>query len=131
MNIQMNEWTPWHWHLWHFASLHYLRRIFIFKFVHHHFWPKLLQELRHLLWFVLIIIFSCGASQNTNVLMIIFFLQWAIWLIYHQKIMKLPPSPQIENTFFTLFSIYIVLHGHVKPYKCFFLTLTFTLFYTT
>jgi hypothetical protein len=38
-------------------------------------------------------------------------MQWAIWLVYHQKIMKSSP-PQVEITFFTLFYTYIVLHLH-------------------
>jgi hypothetical protein len=53
------------------------------------FWPELFQEPRYLLWFILINLINCGASQSTNVLMV-FFLQWAIWLAYHQKIMKSP-----------------------------------------
>ncbi len=35
------------------ASPHCLNNIFISNFMHHHFWPKLLQELGYLLWFML------------------------------------------------------------------------------
>ncbi len=38
----------------HFAPFHYLNRNVIANFVHHHFWLKLLQELRYLLGFILI-----------------------------------------------------------------------------
>jgi hypothetical protein len=45
----------------------------------------------------------------------VFFWQWAIWLVYHQKIMKHPPPLPPKKL---LFYIYIVLHSHVKLYKC-------------
>ncbi len=60
-----------------------------------------------------------------------FFLQWTIWLAYHQKHYKIPP-PQIKFTFFYtyivlhyhikiiwvyLFYIYIILHGYIKSYR--------------
>jgi hypothetical protein len=38
----------------HLALLHCLSRTFIPKFAHHHFWLKLLQELRYFLGFILI-----------------------------------------------------------------------------
>jgi len=59
-----------------------------------------------------------------------FFLQWAIWLAYHQFFYNIPPS-QIKIAFFTLtlfyivvykiiwvylFYIYTILHDYIKPY---------------
>jgi len=95
----------------HFAPPPFLNIIFIPNFVHHHFLPKLLQGLRHLLPSILINLISCGASQSTIVLMV-FFLQWAIWLPHHKHIMQSPRSPSRNHIFF------IVLHSYVKPYKC-------------
>jgi len=93
----------------HFASLHGLNRMFIPNFVHHHFWLKLLQKLRYLLWFILINLISYDASQSTNVSIFfeLFFgngpFGWSI------KSLHLP----IRNHIF-----FIVLHNHIKPYKC-------------
>ncbi len=88
-----------------FASPHGLNTMFRPKFVHHHFWLKLLQKLRYLLWFILITLISYEASQSTNVLMFfkLFFgngpFGWSI------KSLHLP----IGNHIF-----YIVLHNHIK-----------------
>jgi hypothetical protein len=41
--------------------------------------------------------------------MLIYILQWARWLAYHQKNYEIPP--QVEITFFTLF--YIVVQNHI------------------
>jgi hypothetical protein len=53
--------------------LHCLSKTFILNFVHHHFLPKLLQELRYLSWFIFIILITSGASQNKNVMIFILF----------------------------------------------------------
>jgi hypothetical protein len=51
-----------------------------------------------------------------------FFLQWAIWLAYHQKHYEIPPYPPKK--------IYIVvLHNQIKSYKC--ICFIFTFFYIT
>jgi hypothetical protein len=81
---------------WMHILLHFicLNRNVIPKFVHHHFWLKPLQKLRYLLWFILINLISCDASQSTNVYMsVIFFAMGHFWLAYHQKIMESPPCP--------------------------------------
>jgi hypothetical protein len=91
----------------HLALIHCLKRTFIYKFVHHYFWLKLLQELRYLLWFILINLISCDVSQS--IWMFWFFLQWVIWLASHQKHYQIPP-PQVEI-------IYICVCVCVKSYK--------------
>jgi hypothetical protein len=54
---------------------HWLSKIFIPNFVYHHFWPKLLlQNLMYLLWFMIIYLISCDASQNSE---FVFWGQWA------------------------------------------------------
>ncbi len=45
------------------------------------------------------------------------FLQWAIWLAYHQKNYEILPPPWIAITFLTLFYTYTNLHGCIKSYK--------------
>jgi hypothetical protein len=95
----------------HFVPPHCLSRTLIFNFVHHRFWPKPLQQLRDLLWFILINLISFGASQNTNVLMMfVFFFSlfcngpfgWpiTIWLDHYEIP---PPPPPVKITVFTLF----------------------------
>jgi len=49
----------------HVAPTHCLSRIFNANFFHDHFWPRLLQELECLLWFILISLIICGASQSS------------------------------------------------------------------
>jgi hypothetical protein len=48
---------------------------------------------------------------------IYFFWKWAIWLAYHQKVMKFPPT----------LPTYTVLHDHIQSYKC--IRFTLILFY--
>lgn len=49
--------------------------IFIFIFVYPHFWPRPFQELRYLLWFILV---NCGASQRFNIYMTKGHFDWPI-----------------------------------------------------
>ncbi len=96
------------------------------NFVHHHFWPKLFQALRYILWFILINLISCGASQSTNVLILwfFFFWQWAIWLAHHQKHHEIPSFPSKNTSVFPIMSgvnffcpsMLITCQMHVKKY---------------
>ncbi len=56
------------------------------------FWPELFQEPRYLLWFILISLINCGASQNTNVLMVFFFVMGHL-VGPSPKTLRNPPSP--------------------------------------
>ncbi len=93
----------------HFAPPHCLSTTFIPNFVHHHFWLKILQGLRYLLWFILINYVIYGASQSTNVIIIICNGSFG-WPLTKNIMNPSPPPPKVEITFFTFF--------------------TFTLFYT-
>jgi len=111
-----------------FPPPHCLNKISIPKYVHYHFWPRLLQELGYLLWFIFVSLISCGASQSTNVLKILkgFSLggQWVTPIGSSPKVLWNPPPPPPTKKI----QFYDVLHSYIKPYKliCF----TFTWFYT-
>jgi len=60
--------------LLHFGSLHCLSKIYIPNFVHHHFSPKRLQKIGYLLWFTLIGLICCHASQDTSIFKVFFWL---------------------------------------------------------
>jgi len=101
----------------HLALLYCLIRTFIPNFVHHHFWLKLLQELRYLLGFILINlvvvhpkVFECfdGCILTMGHLV-------------GQKHYEIPPL-QVEIIY-----IYIYIYIYVKAYKC--ICFTFTPFY--
>jgi hypothetical protein len=49
----------------HVAPTHCLSRILNPNFFHIDFWPRLVQELECLLWFILISLITCGASQSS------------------------------------------------------------------
>jgi hypothetical protein len=86
----------------HFALFHCLNITFISNIVNHHFWPKILQELRYLLWCIWINLVSCGGSQNINVLIIIFCNGPSSWPIT-KKLRNATPH-QVEITFFIFFT---------------------------
>ncbi len=101
----------------HFAPPHCLNITFNPILIQHYFWLKLLQKLKYLLWFILINLISCGASQNTNVFMVFFsFYFFCNGLIGPSpKIYEIAyPSPQVEITFFTLF--YTFAQNHINVF---------------
>ncbi len=77
-------------------SPHCSSKIYIPKYVHYHFWPRLLKELGYLLLFIFVSLIGCGASQSTNVFKVFkgFFLggQWATPIGSSPKVLwNLPP----------------------------------------
>ncbi len=91
------------------------------NFVHHNFWPNLFQELRYILWFILINSISCGASQSTNVLIMWFFFLFGngpFDYLMTKNIMKSPPS-QVKIKKYILF--HIATHICIKLYRYIFI----------
>ncbi len=68
------------------------------------FWPELFQEPRYLLWFILINLINCGASQRTNV----FFFAMGHLVDLSPKHYEIP-LPQVEITFICF--TYNILHN--------------------
>ncbi len=80
------------------------------------------------LWIVLLYMFNDQTVLQSHMnqlwvyIMMVFFWQWVIQLAYLQIHYEISP-PQIRITSFTLFYIYIVLHSHVKSYKCIYISI--------
>jgi hypothetical protein len=76
------------------------------------FWPELFQEPRYLLWFILISLINCGVSQNTDVLMVFFFVMGHL-VGPSPKTLQNPPSPSRNHIclfhlqYFTQHKIYL------------------------
>jgi hypothetical protein len=56
---------------------------FIFNFFYHHFWPNFFKELCYLMWFILINLISCDASQS--IYYYYYYFARALWLAHHQR----------------------------------------------
>jgi hypothetical protein len=109
----------------HFVPPHSFTRISIFNFAHLHFLPRLSEELGYLLWFIVINLIGCGASQAQMFQR--FFFQWSTLIGPSPKTFWTPPSsPKIDLHNFThlMFYIYISVNGpctltwnvSLKPY---------------
>jgi hypothetical protein len=102
----------------HFAPLHCLNKTFIPNFVHHHFWPKLLQEIKYLLWFILIKWFI----PKGQMFWWFFFFTMGHLVNLSPKNYKVLPSPLVEITFLQCFhdvkTTLFVLHLHYFTWLC-------------
>ncbi len=97
----------------HFVPPHSLTRISILTFVHHHFLPRLSEELGYLLWLIIINLIGHGASQAQ--MFQSYFLQWSTLIGPSPKAFWAPPSsPKINLHNFTHLMFYIYTYMSVN-----------------